>query len=77
MLVSSHNLCFYHAFTVFVPLLAFLANDADSVGTALIPAKALRVQGALLLTSRFCIREPAAQPRLTTDTGKKQSSFRY
>ena len=41
-------------------------------GTALIPTKALRVHGALLLTSRFCIREPAAQPRSTIGTEKNK-----
>ena len=73
MQVSSHNII------VFIMLLLHLcyfwtfSTDTQHIsGTALIPAKALRVQGALLLTSRFCIREPATQPGSTIGTEKNK-----
>ena len=59
-------------YTFGVPYDKIRTDAQPSSGTALIPAKALRVHGALLLTSRFCIREPAAQPRSTIGTEKNK-----
>ena len=49
-------------YSVFEKMLLLLTPTG--IGTALIPMYAIRVQGALLLASRFCIREPATTVRV-------------